>query len=129
MTYKTVLYSIKEEMALFEKKFKSRKFKIDQVIFKNAEIVLRKNPGKKKYEVEFLLNSFKKNQKTHRIKCFFGGFCVKSSDFEFADGIIRCSAGMRCIFSRPKRRFGVQTVNFTDLEGRPSNSSTGLADR
>ena len=47
-----------------------RKFIINQVIFKDAEIVLRKNPGKKKYEIEFLLNSLKKIKEKVRIISF-----------------------------------------------------------
>ena len=59
----TVLFVPKVVVDIQDINWLDRKFIIDQVIFKDAEIVLRKNPGKKKYEIEFLLNSFKKNQR------------------------------------------------------------------
>ena len=59
----TVLFVPKVVVDIKDINWLDRKFIIDQVVFKDAEIVLRKNPGKKKYEIEFLLNSFKKNQR------------------------------------------------------------------
>ena len=52
------------------------------MIFKNAEIVLRKNPGKKKYEIEFLLNSFKKNQReSNDYQLLISEFKIENSQF------------------------------------------------
>ena len=59
-----------------------RKFIINQVIFKDAQIVLRKNPGKKKYEIEFLLNSFKKNQRESKdYQLLISEFKIENSQF------------------------------------------------
>ncbi len=59
-----------------------RKFIIDQVIFKDAEIVLRKNPSKEKYEIEFLLNSFEKNQReSNDYQLLVREFKIENSQF------------------------------------------------
>ena len=50
----TVLFVPKVVVDIQDINWLDRKFIIDQVIFKDAEIVLRKNPGKKKYEIEKL---------------------------------------------------------------------------
>ena len=49
----TVLFVPKVVLDIQDINWFERKFIIDQVIFKDAEIVLKKNPGKKKYEIEF----------------------------------------------------------------------------
>ena len=78
----TVLFVPKVVVDIQDINWLDRKFKIDQVIFKNAEIVLRKNPGKKKYEIEFLLNSFKKNQReSNDYQLLISEFKIENSQF------------------------------------------------
>ena len=78
----TVLFVPKVVVDIQDINWLDRKFIIDQVIFKDAEIVLRKNPGKKKYEIEFLLNSFKKNQRESKdYQLLINQFKIENSQF------------------------------------------------
>jgi len=78
----TVLFVPKVVVDIQDINWLDRKFIIDQVIFKDAEIVLRKNPGKKKYEIEFLLNSFKKNQRESKdYQLLINEFKIENSQF------------------------------------------------
>lgn len=78
----TVLFVPKVVVDIKDINWLDRKFIIDQVVFKDAEIVLRKNPGKKKYEIEFLLNSFKKNQRESKdYQLFINEFKIENSQF------------------------------------------------
>ena len=78
----TILFVPKVVIDIQDINWLDRKFIIDQVIFKNAEIVLRKNPGKKKYEIEFLLNSFKKNQReSNEYELLISKFKIENSQF------------------------------------------------
>ncbi len=78
----TVLFVPKVVVDIQDINWLDRKFIIDQVIFKDAEIVLRKNPGKKKYEIEFLLNSFEKNQReSNDYQLLINEFKIENSQF------------------------------------------------
>ncbi|MEK9619564.1 MAG: translocation/assembly module TamB domain-containing protein [Flavobacteriales bacterium] len=78
----TVLFVPKVVVDIQDINWLDRKFIINQVIFKDAEIVLRKNPGKKKYEIEFLLNSFKKNQRESKdYQLLINQFKIENSQF------------------------------------------------
>ena len=69
----TILFVPKAVLDIEDINWLDRKFIIDEVVFKDAEIVLRKNPGKKKYEIEFLLNSFF-HSKDRLIQCNYENF-------------------------------------------------------
>ena len=78
----TVLFVPKVVVDIQDVNWLDRKFIINQVIFKDAQIVLRKNPGKKKYEIEFLLNSFKKNQRESKdYQLLISEFKIENSQF------------------------------------------------
>ena len=78
----TILFVPKVEIDIQDINWLDRKFNIDQVIFKDAKIILKKNPGKDKYEVEFLLNSFEKNQRQSKdYQLLISQFKIENSQF------------------------------------------------
>ena len=78
----TILFVPKVVLDIQDINWLDRKFIIDQVIFKDAEIILKKNPGKKKYEIEFLLNSFKKNQReSNNYQLLISEFKIENGQF------------------------------------------------
>ena len=87
----TILFVPKAVVDIEDINWLDRKFIIDEVVFKDAEIVLRKNPGKKKYEIEFLLNSFKKNQReSNDYRLLINEFKIENGQFShFSKSIIK----------------------------------------
>ena len=87
----TILFVPKVVVDIEDINWLDRKFIIDEVVFKDAEIVLRKNPGKKKYEIEFLLNSFKKNQReSNDYRLLINEFKIENGQFShFSKSIIK----------------------------------------
>ena len=87
----TILFVPKAVLDIEDINWLDRKFIIDEVVFKDAEIVLRKNPGKKKYEIEFLLNSFKKNQReSNDYRLLINEFKIENGQFShFSKSIIK----------------------------------------
>ena len=87
----TILFVPKAVVDIEDINWLDRKFIIDEVVFKDAEIVLRKNPGKKKYEIEFLLNSFKKNQReSNDYRLLINEFKIENGQFfHFSKSIIK----------------------------------------
>jgi len=78
----TILFVPKVEIDIQDINWLDRKFNIEQVIFKDAKIILKKNPGKDKYEIEFLLNSFEKNQRQSKdYQLLISQFKIENSQF------------------------------------------------
>ena len=78
----TILFVPKVLVDIHEINWLDRKFIINEVIFKDAEIILRKNPGKKKYEIEFLLDRFERNQiESNDYQLLVSEFKIENSQF------------------------------------------------